>query len=183
MIHDEPARGSVPPPWFWSLSGFDRMRAFSDGLSAVESIAVPDLLDLEEERVLPVPAEEQRHPRGRAHAADAHHLARDVDDPELLQQRVALVPERAGGFAQEALDVRLDAIALHRVGEVVEPNDQRGSRDDAQLAVDDLRELAEGLQAVPTPSPGDNPVEPLAHLSAEAFTATTATVARRERRS
>ena len=32
MIHDEPARGSVPPPWFWSLSGFDRMRAFSDGL-------------------------------------------------------------------------------------------------------------------------------------------------------
>ena len=32
MIHDEPARGSVPPPWFWALSGFDRMRAFSDGL-------------------------------------------------------------------------------------------------------------------------------------------------------
>jgi class 3 adenylate cyclase len=32
VIHDEPARGSVPPPWFWSLSGFDRMRAFSDGL-------------------------------------------------------------------------------------------------------------------------------------------------------
>ena len=32
VIHDEPARGSVPPPWFWALSGFDRMRAFSDGL-------------------------------------------------------------------------------------------------------------------------------------------------------
>jgi class 3 adenylate cyclase len=32
VIHEEPARGSVPPPWFWSLSGFDRMRAFSDGL-------------------------------------------------------------------------------------------------------------------------------------------------------
>ena len=32
MIPDEPARGSVPPPWFWALSGLDRMRAFSDGL-------------------------------------------------------------------------------------------------------------------------------------------------------
>lgn len=26
MIPDEPARGSVPPPWFWALSGLDRMR-------------------------------------------------------------------------------------------------------------------------------------------------------------
>jgi uncharacterized protein (TIGR00369 family) len=32
VIPDEPARGSVPPPWFWALSGLDRMRAFSDGL-------------------------------------------------------------------------------------------------------------------------------------------------------
>ena len=32
MIPDEPARGSVPPPWFWALSGLDRMRAFSDNL-------------------------------------------------------------------------------------------------------------------------------------------------------
>jgi class 3 adenylate cyclase len=32
VIHDEPVRGSVPPPWFWSLSGFERMRALGDGL-------------------------------------------------------------------------------------------------------------------------------------------------------
>ena len=32
MITDEPVRGSIPPPWFWALSGVERMQAFSNGL-------------------------------------------------------------------------------------------------------------------------------------------------------
>jgi hypothetical protein len=32
VIIDEPVRGSVPPPWFWALSGIERMRAIAQGL-------------------------------------------------------------------------------------------------------------------------------------------------------
>ena len=32
MIPDEPVRGHTPPPWFRSLSGIERVRAFSRGL-------------------------------------------------------------------------------------------------------------------------------------------------------
>lgn len=32
MTLDEPVRGSVPPPWFWALSGIERMRAAGQGL-------------------------------------------------------------------------------------------------------------------------------------------------------
>ena len=31
-IIDEPVRGSIPPPWWWSLSGLERMQIFSRGL-------------------------------------------------------------------------------------------------------------------------------------------------------
>jgi len=31
VILDEPVRGSVPPPWFWALSGIERMRALAQG--------------------------------------------------------------------------------------------------------------------------------------------------------
>lgn len=32
MIPHEPVRGRTPPPWFWSLSGIERVRAFSRGV-------------------------------------------------------------------------------------------------------------------------------------------------------
>ena len=32
MIFDEPVRGRIPAPWFWALSGIDRMRAIYQGL-------------------------------------------------------------------------------------------------------------------------------------------------------
>ena len=31
MITNEPVRGSIPPPWFWALSGVERMQALSQG--------------------------------------------------------------------------------------------------------------------------------------------------------
>lgn len=31
MLVDEPARGSIPPPWFASLPGIDRIRACANG--------------------------------------------------------------------------------------------------------------------------------------------------------
>ena len=44
------------------------------------------LLDLQEERVVVVAAEQQHDPAPRADAADADDLAGEVDDPELLEQ-------------------------------------------------------------------------------------------------
>jgi class 3 adenylate cyclase len=32
MIFDEPVRGRVPPPWFWALSGMERLRSVQQGL-------------------------------------------------------------------------------------------------------------------------------------------------------
>jgi class 3 adenylate cyclase/acyl-coenzyme A thioesterase PaaI-like protein len=42
VIPDEPVRGSVPPPWFWALSGIERMRAVAHGL-----LPLPPLLRLQ----------------------------------------------------------------------------------------------------------------------------------------
>ena len=39
MITDEPVRGSIPPPWFWALSGLERMEAFSNGLIPAPPLA------------------------------------------------------------------------------------------------------------------------------------------------
>ena len=60
------------------------------------------LLGLEEQRVVVVPAEQQHDPAPGADAADADHLAGDVDEPVLLEQRapvggrVSPVVARAG---------------------------------------------------------------------------------------
>ena len=49
------------------------------------------LLHLQEQRIPAVAPQHQRDPGARADAADAHHLAREVDEPELLEQQLALV--------------------------------------------------------------------------------------------
>ena len=68
---------------------------------------------------------------------------------------------------QKPLGVRLDAIALVGIREVVEPDDQRRIGDDAPLAVDVARELRERLDAVSPERLGDGLVEALAHLAAD----------------
>lgn len=39
MIFDEPVRGRVPPPWFWALSGIERIRAVNEGLLPLPPVA------------------------------------------------------------------------------------------------------------------------------------------------
>ena len=59
------------------------------------------LLHLQEERVLSVAAEHQRDPGARADASDAHDLAREVDEAELLEQHPPVVLERGPVAAQQ----------------------------------------------------------------------------------
>ena len=53
------------------------------------------LLQLQEQRILAVAAEQQRDPGAGADAAHADDLAREVGQPELLEQHAPVVLERA----------------------------------------------------------------------------------------
>ena len=61
----------------------------------------PRLLELQEQRILTVPAEHQRDPRPRANAADADYLAREVGQLELLQQDASIELQRVAVAAQQ----------------------------------------------------------------------------------
>ena len=109
------------------------------------------LLDLQEQRVLLVASLEQDDEGARADAADADHLARHVDDLELLEQVAPVALQRRPVGAELGMDVVLELIRGEAVGaevELAQRDDDRRLADDAVLAVDDLGELGERLQAV-----------------------------------
>ena len=53
-----------------------------------------------------VSAEQQRHPGCRPDAADADHLAGEVDEPELVEQDLALVRQREAVLDEQPLQRR-----------------------------------------------------------------------------
>ena len=125
--------------------------ALDDALAVVRVLALAEvrlehrrlrLLDLEEERVVVVPAEQQDDPAAGADAADADDLAGDVDQPELLEQVAAVAlqraPVRAGSSSWTRLEVRSTgspaSFASSSAGTI-----SGGSRDDPRLAVDAAR--------------------------------------------
>src|SRR5204863_7057798 len=63
------------------------------------------LLHLQEQGVLPVAPEQQPDPRPRTDAADAHDLAREVDELELLEQHAPVVLERRTVGTQEPVQL------------------------------------------------------------------------------
>ena len=88
-----------------------------DALAAVAVLALADeplehrrlrLLDLQEQRVLVVDAEEERDPGAGADAADADDLAGQVDEPELLEQVAAVGLERPPVGADEGAHLLLE---------------------------------------------------------------------------
>ena len=96
--------------------------AGDDALAAVAVLALADeslqhrrlrLLDLQEQRVFVVDAEEERDPGAGADAADPDDLAGQVDEPELLQQVATVGLERAPVGADQVADLALDRVALH----------------------------------------------------------------------
>ena len=65
------------------------------------------LLHLQDERIVPVAAEQQRDPRTRADAAHPHDLASDLDEPELVEKLLAIVLQGAAVLHQESVEVGL----------------------------------------------------------------------------
>src|SRR5205823_5612840 len=92
--------------------GLHQALAGDDALSAIAVFALADellqhgglcFLDLQEQRVLIVAAEEERDPGARADAADADDLSRQVDEPELFEQVAAVRLQRPPVGADEAV--------------------------------------------------------------------------------
>ena len=107
-------------------------------------------LDLQEQRVVLVATLQQDDERACPDAADADDLARGVDDFEPLEQVPPVVLQGAPIGAELLVDPH-----LHLFGGTADPRRQIAQRhhdrrltDDSVLAVDELRELRQRLQAV-----------------------------------
>ena len=95
--------------------------AGDDALAAVAVLALADeplqhrrlrLLDLQEQRVSVVDAEEERDPGAGADAADPDDLAGEVDEAELLEQVAAVGLERPPVGADQLVDLVLERVSL-----------------------------------------------------------------------
>ena len=108
------------------------------------------LLDLQEQRVLLVAALEQADEGPGADAAHPHHLAGHVDQLEPLQQPALIVPQGGPVGAELLAEHPLHLVGGQAVGrfQVTGWDHDRGLADDPVLAVDQLTELGQRLQAV-----------------------------------
>src|SRR4029077_8773118 len=125
------------------------------------------LLDLQEQRVVIVAADEQHDVAAGPDAAHAHHLVRRVDVLVLLEGMV-MAPERAPVRAEQLLDERGRVLPFRpRLDYVLDRDDDRRVRDDAQLTLDLLSPLGEHPGAVASPRLGhhllNRPAFVLAH--------------------
>ncbi len=106
------------------------------------------LLGLEDQRVLPVAAQQQHDPAARADAADAHHFACHVNDGVLLQQVSAVGLETVPVQRDQLPDLAVERVAALVRQHVGHRCDQLRHGGEAAPAVDHLGELLERLQAV-----------------------------------
>src|SRR6185437_3162275 len=111
-------------------------------------------LDLQEQRVIMIAAEQQHDVAAGPDAAHAHHLVRRVDVAVFLEGMV-VAPERAPVRAEQLLDERGRVLPFRsRLHDVLNGDDDRRVRDDAQLALDLLGPLGEHPGVVASPRLG-----------------------------
>ena len=137
--------------------------ALDHALAAVRELALPEerlehrrlgLLELEEQRIVVVLAEQKADPGARADTPDADHLPGRVNVPVALEQLPPVAGERPPVGADHAVQELVQAIRLI-AGDVLDRHDQRRITGDPRFAVDDRRQLAERLHAVLRASLGD----------------------------
>ena len=110
------------------------------------------LLHLEEQGVLAVPAKQQRNPRPSADTPDTDYLAREIGQPELLEQRPPVAPERIPVAAEQPMQYLEQLIALVARRELLHRDDQRRLIHDPYIAVHRLGERGKSRHAVLGPS-------------------------------
>jgi hypothetical protein len=108
------------------------------------------LLELQEQRVVPVSALEQDDVGPGADAAHADHLAGQVEHLEPFQQLAVVVAEGGPVGAELLPEQALHAVGRDAVGGLQVPrrDDHRRPADDPVAPVDQLGELRQRLQAV-----------------------------------
>src|SRR4051794_19777991 len=106
------------------------------------------LLDLQEERVLGVPAEQEHDPGAGTDAAHADHLSRQVHVAIAVGQMADVPVERAAIGVQEIRDHPLDQLHLLSGPKLSDGNDDRRVADDPEIPIDRMGEPVEGPQAV-----------------------------------
>src|SRR4029077_14503786 len=95
-----------------------------------------------------VATDEQDDPGPRSDAADAEDFPRRVHVPKALEQTPTVTGERAPVRTNEVAESLLPPCELLRPDQLLDGDDQGRVADDARLAVDELGQLAERLQAV-----------------------------------
>ena len=146
-----PAEENIGVRLHQALAGYDAP-------AGVLVLALPDkslehgwlrLLDLQEQGIVEVDAEEEHDPGASADAAHPDDLAGHVDEAELLEQMAAVGLQSAPVGAEQSVDFVHDLVAFRRGwNELVDRHDQRGVADDPPLAVDHVGQLLEGVHAV-----------------------------------
>ena len=106
------------------------------------------LFDLQEEGIVAVVADHEHHPRPSADAADPDHLAGAVHVAETFEEQPAIIRQAATVRADDHAQRVDERPGLVGADKVVDRHDQRRVGDDPRLAVDEARELGEGLHAV-----------------------------------
>ena len=120
------------------------------------------LLDLQEERVVAVAAEQQQDPAPRPDAADPDDLACQVDHPELLEQVPAVLLQRPAVFAEEPANHALEPLERDPglLGEVRRP--ARSTEDRRRCAA--RRRPAASASRRPSGCPSSGPSPPPSQL-------------------
>ena len=90
----------------------------------------------------------QGDPRTGADASDADHLSGEVHEPEVLEQVLPVSLQGSTVGADQVVDRLQELGRVVRRKQLLDGDDQRRLADDPQLAVDDVRQLGERLQAV-----------------------------------
>ena len=104
-------------------------------------------LELEEERVVAVPPEQEHDEGARADAADPDDLPGRVDIAEPLEQPATVSRERSPVGADDLLQRLVKAVELVATDKILDRRHDGRVADDARLAVDELGQLRERLQA------------------------------------
>src|SRR5207249_5199882 len=86
--------------------------------------------------------------RTRADASDADHLASEMDEPEVLEQVLAVALQGSTVGADQIVHGAQERGRLVRGKQLLDGDDQRWLADDPWLAVDEVRQLGERFQTV-----------------------------------
>ncbi len=106
------------------------------------------LLELKEQRVAVVPAQQKQNPGPSADAPDADDLPRGVNVAVAFEKFPPIRWERLGVRGDHPADDRVELRFLGRRQHVLNRRDQRGVADDPQFTVDRSTELGERPHAV-----------------------------------